>query len=228
MMEDWQRYQRQIYDKLRSEFPDCEIQHDVRIPGRMSGIHRQVDATIRGNVGGYNAFGAVECRNLSRPLDVTAVDQFRGFLEDIGADFGIMFTTRGYSEAALNRAEHAHIKLDLVSYVEIDVYHFEWGVCDMCAASGRPPPPIDFEPPVEVVKDGISTVLQIGRCSYCHMIHVKCGLCGGITPVAESEYNSPLECWGGCGVEFVVRSEHVEKGLFEEWVELVRYVEFPE
>lgn len=223
-MEDWQRYQWRIYDKLRSEFPDCEIQHDVRIPGRMSGIDRQVDVTIRGHVGGYDLLGAVECRNLSRPLDVTAVDRFRGFLEDIGADFGIMFTTRGYSEAALNRARHAHIKLDLVSYVEIDVYHFEWEICEMCDPGPEHPPPfIELEAPIALVKDAIASVFQIGRCSYCNGISVKCWACGEVMPVWESQYHSPLECRGECGVNFIVRSEHVGEGIFEESVEFIGY-----
>jgi len=222
-MEDWRRYEQQIYNKLKSEFPGCDIEFDAKVKGLFSKVARQVDILVRGKLVGYDVFGAVECKHFNKHVDVGIVDGFIGFMEDIAANIGIIITNRGYSEGARNRAQVKGIHLDIVRYQEIDEYHFEWEACQMCGGPDRPPPPIDFEPPVEVIKDGISTVLQIGRCSYCDGIHVKCGLCGGITPVSEFEYNSPLECWGGCGVKFVLRSEQVEKELFEEWIEFAGY-----
>jgi len=82
-MEDWRRYEERVYDKLRSEFPDHDIERDVRVRGRKSGIDRQVDVAITRQVAGYDVFGAVECRKVSRRLDVTVVDRFAGFLEEL-------------------------------------------------------------------------------------------------------------------------------------------------
>jgi len=222
-MEDWRRYEERVYDKLRSEFPDHDIERDVRVRGRKSGIDRQVDVAITRQVAGYDVFGAVECRKVSRRLDVTVVDRFAGFLEDIGADFGIMFAPMGYSEAAHRRAEHAHIKLDIVDYREIDEYRFVWPECEMCDPGPEHPPPwIDFESPVPVTEQGIASVVQIGRCSYCDGISIKCWACGEVTPVWE-QYDSPLECRGECGVNFIVRREYVGEGMVEESVEFIGY-----
>jgi hypothetical protein len=166
---DWRDDEEGIYERLKAEFPGCEIEFDVKVEGRLSGVERQVDVTVRGDVAGYPAFGAVECRSGSRPVDVSGIDRFRGFLEDTGADFGIMVTKAGYSKAARQRAERSHIKLDGLCFFDLADYEFEWDSCEMSdPGPERPPGLIYFDMRVPHMPEEGDLVVEVGRCGWCN------------------------------------------------------------
>ena len=209
--DDWRAYEQGIYERLRDEFPDCQIEFDVKVEGRMSGAPRQLDVSIRGNVAGYPAFGVVECRSRSRPTDVSEIDRLAGFLEDVGADFGIMVTRAGYSKAARRRAEHAHMKLDVLCFLDLADYEFEWDVCEMCdPGPERPPAVIYFDATVPPLQDEGDVVAEVGWCDWCNGISVRCAGCSTVTPAWEADYDSPVECQGGCGMRFKVVTGYVD------------------
>lgn len=87
---------------------------------------------------GKSIFGVVECKYFNKKIDVKVVEGFIGFMEDVGTNVGIIITNKGYSQAALNRAEVRKIHLDIVEISKLSSYHFEWDSCHDCyTLSGR-------------------------------------------------------------------------------------------
>lgn len=89
--------------------PAAQVKHNERIKGRKSGSLRQVDVTVRQQVGQFPLLIAIECKDLSRPADVKHVEAFGGLLDDIGAHKGSMVSARGFSATAKKRAAEAGI-----------------------------------------------------------------------------------------------------------------------
>ena len=94
--------------------PQSSVEHDVHIDGKRSGTPRQVDVAVRGRIGPKDILVAIECRHYKRSIDVPKIDAFVGFLDDIQANAGVMVTTIGYSDAALQRAEAEGIETYVV------------------------------------------------------------------------------------------------------------------
>jgi hypothetical protein len=89
---------------------------------------------------------------------------------------------------------------------DIDYCYVAWHKCQICdPGPNRPPPFLEFGSAYGVLySDETVGIIRIGRCSWCHSIHVECQACGTITPVWEGDYDEPLECEGGCGLCFRV------------------------
>jgi ethanolamine ammonia-lyase small subunit len=49
---------------------------------------------------------ALECRDLSRKIDVGAVEAFRSKCEHTGINSGIIVSARGFSKSAIQKATH--------------------------------------------------------------------------------------------------------------------------
>jgi len=202
---DWRDYEQEICDKFQREFNDCEIIKNGHITGKFSKVPRQIDILIQGKMAGVDLLGIVECKYFSRKVDVKVVDSFIGFLEDVGANFGVIITNEGFSAGAVNRASIKGIKLDIVSYEDLELYHYEPDLCQVCDHSY---PVLDFhETQTYLDNDGEERMVEIGHCQQCNSFHVKCS-CGTINGFYEGQYGSPQECEGACGLEFVVKYEY--------------------
>lgn len=119
MFSKWRDYELQIYRTFQSHFPHCTITHDITVTGIYSQVPRQIDVAIRGNIEGFDVFGVIECKCLGSNVDVPIVDSFVGFMEDIGADFGYIITTKSFSVGALNRAKTKNLHLQPIQYREL-------------------------------------------------------------------------------------------------------------
>lgn len=119
---DWKQYETEIYEKLKSEFPEVNITFDGKILGHQSKVERQIDVLAIGKFLGQEITVAVECKYYSKKIDVKIVDGFIGFLEDVKADIGIIITNQGFSPAAKNRAEAKKIRLEILTFEEFEEY----------------------------------------------------------------------------------------------------------
>lgn len=104
-----------VFEKLAAAVqcyldPGAIVTHDLHVKGVKSGERRQIDVAVQGSVGSKSVLVVVECRHYARPIDVGKIDGFVGFLEDVQANAGIMVTTVGYSQAALQRADSEGIE----------------------------------------------------------------------------------------------------------------------
>lgn len=116
----WRKYERQIYQELTSVFTDCEFEFDDRIFGKHSRTDRQIDISIRGNIGGNKILGIIDCKHFSKNIDVKTIESFLGMLEDTKANFGLIITNKGFSSSAKNRANVKNLRLDIIEFDELE------------------------------------------------------------------------------------------------------------
>lgn len=117
----WQDYEEQVFHLLKAHLPHARLRKNVKIRGRYSGRKRQVDVLISEPGPDGRIRTAVDAKYFGRKVTVPAVDGLAGFVEDIGADAGMLVTARGYSKAALRRAYYgpADLELDVLNFSEL-------------------------------------------------------------------------------------------------------------
>lgn len=217
-MAEWEDYEMQIFEKLKEEFPDSEILKNQKIEVRLSKVKRQIDILVKGTLVGRDILGVVECKNFNEKVDVKVIDGFAGFLEDVGANIGILITNKGFTKGAENRANNAYgaIKLDIVKFEHLDAYHFIWDECDICSRNGRLNE-IIWGNEIALIKDDIVTTIELGQCGYCGTDYFKCTNCGFIT---DYEAGDTKECY--CGTEFFFDSEYIGSGMTDINIRILR------
>ncbi len=117
---NWRKYERQIHQELTKIFTDCDFQFDDKIFGKYSRIDRQIDISIRGNIGGNKILGIIDCKYFSKNIDIKIVESFLGMLEDTKANFGLIITNKGFSSSARNRANVSNLRLDIIEFDELE------------------------------------------------------------------------------------------------------------
>lgn len=103
---------------------EATIERDVHMPGRNSGIDRQIDIVARGRVFGISdATLVVDCKRWASVVDVADVGSFIDMVEDVGADFGLLMVASGASEAARTRAKRARgIRVEVLTIEELEAW----------------------------------------------------------------------------------------------------------
>jgi hypothetical protein len=213
---NWKQYEDYVYEKFRTKYPEHSVEKNLRVIGKITNQSRQIDIAIRGNFVGHPLFVAVDCKYYSEKVDVKDIESFIGMLSDIRADFGILVTNRGYTQAALKQADASHIKLDIVEVDEIENYEIDIEICHECdPGEDHLPGFIEWYGQLDVLGD-VEKVASIGRCNICNTLYIRCLDCNQVTSIVEAFYDEPVECTGGCGTQFIVSYEHLEKGSYLE------------
>lgn len=115
---DWKQYEKEILEEFRQVYPNATILPNQFIVGRKTGKRRQVDILIEDYVAGVRFLIAVDCKSYMRKVDVKKVESFIGMMDDLGAQYGIIVTQKGYTSGALLRAHNesnVRVELDIVS-----------------------------------------------------------------------------------------------------------------
>ncbi len=116
---NWKDYEKEIYSHFRAQFPNAEISHNVKVKGRYSKVDRQIDILIEDYIAGNRIRIVIDGKYFSKKIDVKDVEMFIGMLNDCEANKGLLITQKGYSEAAIYRAYHDPID------IELDIYNFK-------------------------------------------------------------------------------------------------------
>jgi len=119
MIMNWKDYEVEIFEQFKSAFKDADITTNVTLNGRYSKTKRQIDILVEQYVAGNRIQIIIDCKYFNRKVDVKCVESFISMLEDVGAHKGLLITSKGYSEAALNRAYYGS------SNVELDILNFD-------------------------------------------------------------------------------------------------------
>jgi hypothetical protein len=107
----WKKFE-ELVAKIQEEFsPEAVVTLDDRIEGKITGTKRQVDISIRKNIGQYKILIGIDCKNLSAPVDVKGVEEVIGLIQDIGANKGSIVSASGFTSTALIRGEKAGLDL---------------------------------------------------------------------------------------------------------------------
>lgn len=151
----WKKFEELVARIQKDLAGDAVVTPNDKIPGKRTSILRQVDVSIRKNVGQFELLVILDCKDHRRPLDVNDVGQFMELAQDVGAHKAAMVAANGFSDTAKRRAQDAGIELyrvvdtgdhDWKSIVELPALIELTGVTkfslSFSAAGGEP-----FEPP---------------------------------------------------------------------------------
>ena len=118
---NWKKYEEEIFENFKSAYPNTKISYNQKIVGRYSKVERQIDVLIEGRIAGKKIRLVIDGKYYSKNVDVKAVDSFISMVEDIDAAQGILITSKGYSQAAINRAYYGptDIELDILNFDEL-------------------------------------------------------------------------------------------------------------
>lgn len=96
-----------------------------RIRGRFSGAPRQIDAAVY-RVGADRPFLVADAKNHGRKIDVTKVEQFIGFLADVGASIGVLVSSSAPTSGAEPRAKNDPADVEIHILGEQEAAEFGW------------------------------------------------------------------------------------------------------
>jgi tetratricopeptide (TPR) repeat protein len=118
---NWSTYEQEVFDCFRTYFPKADIRKNVRIKGRYSKRLRQIDILITEKTPAGPSRIVVDAKLHNRKLNVKAVEEFEGFVNDIGADKGLLISNKGYTRSALRRAYYCprDLELDILDFSEL-------------------------------------------------------------------------------------------------------------
>jgi restriction endonuclease len=95
--------------------PGATIRHDARVPVVGDDRTRQVYVYIEGRIAGFSFTVVVDTKHYAKPLDVKAVDEFLGMLDDIRPNMGVLVSLRGVGSGAKKLAAKEGRRLNLCS-----------------------------------------------------------------------------------------------------------------
>lgn len=114
-----------LVQRIQKELaPNAEVIHNVKIMGRRSKVNRQIDVLVKEQIGQYEISIIIDCKDYKHPVDVKAVEEFYGLLEDVGGQKGVLVCPKGFSETAKTRASDLQIDL----YSPVDTEPHKWQV----------------------------------------------------------------------------------------------------
>ena len=192
---DWKLYEKAI-TRIEESYKNCTVTRNHHVIGRRSGVRRQVDIWLSADIGDNHVVTvAIECRRYAdKPVAIKDMDAFCGFLDDVGANKGVMISQTGYTAGAEKRAQAAGIELRALTIEEAEEFDWEEFVQDSCQVGDC------FGTVHWAYQDGGS---EAGRCSTCGSFHIRCGNCGEMSWYHERN----IEQCSSCGMKWRLEKE---------------------
>lgn len=117
-------YERFVYEKFRRLFPDAQVTLNDKIPGKQSGLLREIDISIKMTVGGTEIVYIVQCKDRGkRPADIVILGEFSSVIKDVGATKGFLICTSGFAKSNYQYARTLGIELLTVEDIESGRWH---------------------------------------------------------------------------------------------------------
>jgi hypothetical protein len=211
----WKKYEDLVCDAMREENPDLEIQRNISIVGSISETKRQIDIAAFSYFAGQRVFAIIDCKYYSRKLDVTHVGEFLSLLNDVGANLGILVCEKGCSENATKMANKSRIKIDIRTIEELEHYKISLDFCEICNSNDEDSPGIIVWTGYDDLFNEVKDDIQIGSCNMCNTLYLKCFMCNSLFSILENQFDEPIECEGGCGTTYIVKTDYVGEGMNE-------------
>jgi hypothetical protein len=104
-------FQRLVFLVKKVLEPQATVTESKALPDRQTGQDREVDVCIEAEVGGYPMIVSMECRDHSRPADVTWVEQMGAKHGRLPTNALVLASRSGFSKAARKLAEMSGIHL---------------------------------------------------------------------------------------------------------------------
>jgi Restriction endonuclease len=110
-MPEWLDYQELVAAIYRDFSPGAVVTHDDRILGAETGAMRQIDVSIRADLGGHRILMIIQAKDLGRPADVNVVGEFESVIKDVRASKGVLICSGGFTPKAMTYAKTLDIDL---------------------------------------------------------------------------------------------------------------------
>lgn len=118
---DWKGFELFVADMYRDS-EDVMVSHNVTEIGK-SGAKRQIDVLVLHRTRLHQYKTIIECKKWKNKVDRPVIDVLAAAIDDLSASKGVVFTTVGYEEGALQYAKNKNIDIFLIRDVKDD----EWG-----------------------------------------------------------------------------------------------------
>jgi len=116
----WKEYETNVLKYFSKKYPHSKFSKNVKLPGRLSQTQREIDILIEGSIAGYPFRIAIECKRWKQRLDVADVGGFLDKIKDVGIEKGVLVSTKGYSNAAYQRAYNdSSINLQVLNFEKL-------------------------------------------------------------------------------------------------------------
>ena len=162
---EWKKYEKEIFESFRKNYPDAKISYNQKILGRYSKTGRQIDVLIEGRIAGKKLRLIIDGKYYSKNIDVKEVESFISMIEDVDAAQGILITSKGYSKAAINRAYYGptDIELDILNFEELKQFQGEGGIIINKSHGAVIPAPFGWIIDAAMTDRWIATLYQRGN-----------------------------------------------------------------
>lgn len=107
------------------------IQSPEYVVGRLSGTQREIDVSIRANVGSSPVFIMIECRDRVTTGDLNWLEAVSSKREDVGADKAVVVSSSGYTAGAQNWAAAKDIELRTTEELDVATVLSWFGVAEI-------------------------------------------------------------------------------------------------
>lgn len=124
---EWQEYEKKVLEECRRVFRNSDIAYNKHIKGLYSERMRQIDVFIKTSTG---IVYVVDAKMYATKVDVKAVESFIGMIKDVGADYGIIVSEKGFTKSAIKRAHlgENNIEVDILNLNELKMFQAEGAI----------------------------------------------------------------------------------------------------
>jgi hypothetical protein len=104
-------YETFIFKAFQRFFPDFKIVKNDKIMGSESGLMREIDVSLRGEVAGADILYITQAKDHSRPADINIIGAFSAVIKDVGASKGFLICAAGFAKTIRDYARTHGIEL---------------------------------------------------------------------------------------------------------------------
>ena len=106
----WKRFEELVAEIQQKLAPGAKVTTNVRKKGRHSGIERQIDVLVEGQLGQYDLTIVIECKDYKEPVGIEKVEAFITKLKELDATKGAMVASNGFTAPAITVASSAGVE----------------------------------------------------------------------------------------------------------------------
>lgn len=118
---DWKDFELFVAD-IYKQADEVLVEHDVTLTGK-SNARRQIDVLVTQTTKLHKYTTLIECKRWKTPVTRQVIDVLSASIEDLNASKGVIFTTKGYEEGAVEYAKSKNIDIFIIR----DILESEYG-----------------------------------------------------------------------------------------------------
>jgi len=119
----WKKFEEFVASIQKKLTPHAKVTPNEFIIGK-SNIKRQIDISVRYNLGQFNILAIIDCKDWSKPVDIADVGSFADLVEDVSSNKGAIICNAGFTDGAKKRAVEKGIDL----FMAVDAENLDWPV----------------------------------------------------------------------------------------------------